>query len=119
MRIMVIGASRNPDKYGNRALRAYVQRGHVVLPVNATADEIEGVKAYRFVSDPDGPIDRAILYLPAHVGIGVLDALAARGDVAELWVSPGAESDELLDRARALGFDPIQACAIVDVQARG
>ena len=119
MRVMVIGASRDPDKFGNRALRAHVERGHEVLPINATADEVEGIKAYASVSDPDGPIDRAILYLPAHVGIGVLKALAERGDVGELWVSPGAESDELLDKARTLGFDPIQACAIVDVQSRG
>jgi len=119
MRVMVIGASRNPDKYGNRALRAHVEQGHEVLPINATADEVEGISAYPTVSDPAGPIDRAILYLPAHVGISVLDALAERGDVAELWVSPGAESDELLEKARALGFDQIQACAIVDVQARG
>jgi uncharacterized protein len=119
MRIMIIGASRDPDKYGNRALRAYVERGHEVVPINATADEVQGLKAYPSVSDPKGPIDRAILYLPAHRGVDVLDALAQRGDVAELWVSPGAESDELLDKARSLGFDPIQACAIVDVQSRG
>ena len=110
MRVMVIGASRNPDN---------IERGHDVLPINATAVEVEGIKAFPTVSDPTGPIDRAILYLPARVGIGVLDALARRGDVAELWVSPGAESDELLVKARALGFDPIQACAIVDVQSRG
>ncbi len=115
MRVMVIGASTDPEKYGNKAVRAYLAEGHEVLPVNPNADAVEGVKAYASVSDPPGPIDRATMYLPPEVGVKVLDDLAGRGDVAELWLNPGSESEDLVARAVQLRFDPIQACSIVAI----
>ena len=114
MRVMVIGASRDRNKYGNRALRTYIELGHDVVAINPKAGEIEGVRAYANVLDPSGPIDRAIVYLPPEIGIEVVRELAQRNDVGELWISPGAESDELIEEAKRLEFDPIQACAIVD-----
>ena len=118
MRVMVIGASSDPSKYGHRAVQAYVRQGHDVLPVNPAATEIAGMRAYANVSEPPGPIDRATVYLPPDVGLRVLPELAARGDVKELWINPGAESEALIAEARRLGFEPIQACSIVDIGER-
>jgi predicted CoA-binding protein len=33
----------------------------------------------------------------------------------ELWLNPGTESDELIEKARELGLNPISACSIVGV----
>lgn len=118
MRVMVIGASTDPDKFGNKAVRAYLRQGHDVLPVNPRAEEVEGVKCYADVRDAPGPIDRATVYLPPVLGVAMLDALAERDDVAELWLNPGAESPELVDKARSLSFEPIQACSIIDIGER-
>jgi len=118
MRVMVIGASTNPDKFGNKAVRAYLRQGHQVLPVNPRADQIEGLPTYPTVADVPGPIDRATMYLPPKRGMDVLEPLAARGDVTELWLNPGAESDELIARARSLGLEPIVACSIIAIGER-
>ena len=116
MRVMVIGASTNREKYGNKAVRAYRRQGHEVFPVNPRADEIEGVRCYHTIGEVPGPIDRATIYLPPKLTLGVLDELAARGaDVAELWLNPGSESDEVIKRAKELGFDPITACSIIAI----
>ncbi|MCK4872199.1 MAG: CoA-binding protein [Phycisphaerales bacterium] len=115
MRVMVIGASTNPDKYGNKSVRAYIRQGHEVLPVNPKADEIEGVRCYSSITEVPGPIDRATVYLPPKHGIEVVEALAKRGDVQEVWLNPGAESPEVIDRAKALGLTPIVACSIVAI----
>lgn len=115
MRVMIVGASSNPEKYGNRAVRAFARRGHQVLPVNPRADEIEGLRCYRTIAEVPGPIDRASLYLPPKLGMEAVRELAARGDIAELWVNPGAGSPELIRLAEQLGFDPIQACSIVAI----
>lgn len=112
---MIVGASTNHEKFGNKAVRAYAGQGHEVLPVNPRADVIEGLRCYHKIADVPGPIDRASLYLPPTLGIEAVRALALRGDVAELWVNPGAESDELIAEARRLGFDPIQACSIMAI----
>ena len=49
-----------------------------------------------------------------HVGEQVIDEVARKG-VGEVWLNPGAESDELVARARALSIKPIVACSIVAI----
>jgi hypothetical protein len=112
---MVIGASTNRAKYGNKAVRAYLRNGDKVFAVSRTGEPIEGAAGYKDVRDVPGPIDRATLYLPPEVGVTVLPALAARGDVKELWINPGAESDELMDEAQRLGLPVVYGCSILDI----
>ncbi len=114
--IAVIGASNDRGKYGNRAVRAYQAQGWTVYPVNPREKTIEGLPAYASVGDLPGPVDRASLYVPPAVGIGLLDAIAARG-AAELWVNPGSGSPELLARAEALGLQAVEACSIIAASA--
>jgi len=115
--VAVIGASNTPEKFGNKAVRAYLRRGWTVYPVTPNEKEVEGLKTYASITDIPGPVERATLYLPARVGIGVLDDIKAKG-VQELYVNPGAESDELLAKAEALGINYIWACSIIEIGER-
>jgi predicted CoA-binding protein len=115
--VAIIGASTAKEKYGNKAVRAYLRQGWTVYPVNPNEPRIEGLQAYRSVTDIPGPVDRVSLYLPPHIGMSVLPGIKQKG-VRELYVNPGAESDELLAEAERLGLDPIYACSIVDIGER-
>jgi uncharacterized protein len=110
--IAVIGASTDRSKYGNRAVRAYQAQGWTVYPVNPKEPEIEGIPAYKSIAEVPKPIDRASLYVPPAIGIGLLDVISAQR-VKELWVNPGSGSPELLARAQELGLNAIEACSIV------
>jgi uncharacterized protein len=110
--IAVIGASNDRGKYGNRAVRAYQAQGWTVYPVNPKETVVEGIPAYRTITDIPAPIDRASLYVPPAVGIGLLDAISAHR-VKELWVNPGSGSPELLARAETLGLAVVEACSII------
>ena len=110
--VAVIGASNNRRKFGNRALRAYRDQGYTVVPINPHEQEVEGLKAYASVLDVPGPIDMASFYVPPEIGEEII-ADVARKQIAEVWLNPGAESDELIARARALSLKPIVACSIV------
>ncbi len=112
---MVIGASNDRHKFGNRAVRAFQRAGLEVFPVNPHESEIEGLRCYHAIADVPGPIDRASFYIPPERGLQAARELAARGDVAEVWLNPGAESDELIAECRRLGFEPIQACSIIAI----
>ena len=112
--VAVIGASADHRKFGNKAVRAYLHQGWTVYPVNPAATEVEGLPALRSVRDLPGPVQRILLYVPPGIGLELLADIAALPPV-ELFVNPGAESDQLLARARELGLEPIEACAIVDV----
>src|SRR5215212_5899357 len=109
--VAIIGASSDRRKFGNRALRAFQQQGYTVIPINPNEAEVEGLKTYPSVLDVPGPIDMASLYVPPHIGEQVIGEIAQKG-IAEVWLNPGADSDELIARAKGLKIQPIVACSI-------
>ena len=115
--VAVIGASSAPQKFGNKAVRAYLRQGWTVYPVNPNEKTIEGLATFPSLADVPGPVDRVSMYVPPAIGITLLDAIKAKAP-GELFLNPGSESDELVERATALGLDPIQACSIVDIGER-
>jgi predicted CoA-binding protein len=115
--VAVVGASSAPHKFGNKAVRAYLRQGWTVYPVNPNEKTIEGLPCYPTLADIPGPVDRICLYLPPEVGITMLEGIKATAP-KEFFVNPGAESEALIARAEALGLDPIQACAIVEIGER-
>lgn len=112
--VAVIGASADRRKFGNKALRAFAGQGYTVIPVNPHEREVEGERAYASVLDIPGPIDMATVYVPASAGLRVMEELAKKG-VAEVWLNPGADDDEVVARAKALGLHVVQACSIVGI----
>lgn len=115
--VAVIGASGDPAKFGNKAVRAYLRQGWTVYPVTPKPEPIEGLRTYPSILDIPGDVDRATLYLPPQLGLKVLADIQRKG-VNEFFVNPGAESDELVDAAKELGLDPIVACSIVEIGER-
>jgi predicted CoA-binding protein len=112
--VAVIGASSDRRKFGNRALRAFRQQGYTAIPINPREAEVEGLKTYASVLDVPGSIDMATFYVPPDVGEQVIEEVA-RKQIPEVWLNPGAESDALVARARALSLTPIVACSIIAI----
>lgn len=112
--VAVIGASSNRDKFGNKALRAFANRGYTVIPINPTEREVEGYKTYPSVLDVPHPIDAATVYVPPHAGVVVMEELAKKG-VPSVWLNPGADSPEVVARGRELGLRVMLACSIIAI----
>lgn len=112
-----MGASADPSKFGNKAVRAYLRQGWTVYPVSPRGGEIEGLPVYTSVVDVPRPVERISMYVPPAVGLTMLDDLKAVG-VQEIYFNPGSESDELIEAAREAGLDPIVACSIVEIGER-
>jgi len=112
--IAIIGASNNPEKFGNKAVKAYLKKGYKVYPVNPKEEKIEGLKAYKSILDIKDPIDRVSIYLPPNITVKVLDEIAKKG-ADEIFLNPGSESEEVFDKAEKLGLEPMVACSIVSV----
>lgn len=115
--VAIVGASADPAKYGNKAVRAYLRQGWTVYPVSPRGGEIEGLPVHATLTDVPRPVDRVSMYVPPPVGMKMLEDLAAV-NAGELFFNPGSESDELIEAARAKGLDPIVACSIVEIGER-
>lgn len=112
--VAVIGASNDRRKFGNKAVRAFAQQGYTVIPVNPHEREVEGYRAFASVLDVPDAIDMATVYVPPDQGVKVVEELARKG-VGEVWLNPGADEDDVVARARALGLKTIQACSIMGI----
>jgi predicted CoA-binding protein len=116
--VAVLGASRDPRKYGYKSVLAHQRHGYDVFPINPSAQTIADLKAYSSLVDvPVNAIDRITVYLPPEVGIGLLEEIAAKSP-REVWLNPGSESPALLARAEELGLPVIAACSLIDLEAR-
>jgi len=112
--VAIIGASNDPRKFGNKAVRAFLQRGYEVFPVNPNETEVEGLPAFKSVKDlPERP-EMVTVYVPPARLLNLLPEIAAKG-CDELWLNPGTESPEVLAEVERLGLNAIQACSIVAI----
>jgi acetyl coenzyme A synthetase (ADP forming)-like protein len=65
--VAVIGASTEEGKIGNSVMKNLINGGYKgeIYPINPSADEIMGRKAYKSVKDVPGKIDVAVFAIPA------------------------------------------------------
>jgi|ERR1043166_3106007 predicted CoA-binding protein len=108
--VAVIGASSNRDKWGNKAIRAFLQQGYTVYPVNPNEPEVEGLKTYASIRDVPVRPQTVTVYLPPPRLVKILPDIAARG-CDELFLNPGTESAEVLAECDRLGLNAIQRAA--------
>ena len=112
--VAVVGASSSRSKFGNKALRAYLAEGHRVIPINPNETEVEGIPTYASVLDVPDAIDMATVYVQPDVAYRLLDEFERKG-IPEIWINPGADSDELLAEARRRNLNVIAACSIMGI----
>lgn len=114
----VVGASADPSKYGNRIYRNLKAKGYKVFAVNPRAEDVDGDGAWARLTDiPDAPTV-AVLVVPAPRGIGVLDQATEAG-VGNIWVQPGAFSDDLGKALDDGGFSwKAEACVMIATNPR-
>lgn len=112
--VAIIGASSDPRKFGNKAVRAFCQQGYTVYPVNPNETEVEGVPCVPSIAEVPVRPQMVSVYVPPPVLLRLLPEIAAKG-CDELWLNPGTESAAVLAEAERLGLNVVQACSIVAV----
>jgi len=80
-RIAVIGANENQDSLGYCIFRNLVGAGFkgTVFPVNPDMDAVQGVEAYKKITDIQRDIDLAILAVPPEDILAALDECGQKG----------------------------------------
>ncbi len=78
--VAVIGASTNPKKDGNIILRNIIDSDFSgqIYPVNPTADEVLGLKAYPSITAIPGPVDLAVIIIPAKLCVQAMQDCAQK-----------------------------------------
>ena len=89
--VAVIGASPDTTIIRGRLLHTLVARGYpgAIYPITRSHGEIHGLKAYASIDDVPGPVDLAIVVIPAEAVAEALDACGRRGVKAAAIISSG------------------------------
>ncbi|WP_423453888.1 acetate--CoA ligase family protein [Ottowia sp. VDI28] len=104
--VAIIGASNVPARIGGRPIHNLIAagfQGHI-YPVNPKYAEVQGLPAFRNIADIPGPVDCAIVAVPAIdlvetmracAGAGVRSAVVFTSGLAEMG-EQGAETQRLI-----------------------
>lgn len=110
----VLGASSDPEKYGHKCYKCYLQHGRKVYPVNPRATEILGNPAFPNLAALPEKVESISVITPPVITEKVVDEAIAAG-VKNIWMQPGAESKAAVDKGRKAGLNVIggNACLLV------
>ena len=92
--IAIVGASNDPEKYGNRILLDLISKGYNVAAINNKEDYIAGIKSYEsvlYLKDVPSIINFVV---PPKTGFKITKELVENG-FDNFWYQPGAESKEI------------------------
>ena len=111
--LAIIGATDHPTKYGGIIYRDMKAKGFPVFGVNPYRDTVDGDPCWHQVTDlPETPTI-AVFVVPAKRGLDVLEDCAEAG-VDNIWIQPGAFSNDLRDALDEGGFNWLaEACVMV------
>jgi acyl-CoA synthetase (NDP forming)/GNAT superfamily N-acetyltransferase len=129
--VAVIGASRRKDSMGNQLLRSVRDGGFTgrLLAIHPAATEVAGVPAYPTLREAPGPVDLAVVAVPADAVERVIDDAAAAGVHGLIVISAGfAEAGqegaqrqrELVHKVRGAGMRLVgpNALGVANTDAR-
>ncbi|HEX8975250.1 MAG TPA: GNAT family N-acetyltransferase [Solirubrobacteraceae bacterium] len=113
--VAVVGASRRRGTVGGEVLHNLLEAGFTgpIYPVNARADSVQSLRAYPSVSQLPGPVELAVIAVPADQVLAVAHDCAQAGVRALLVLSAGFREsgtegthreDELLALCRNTGM---------------
>jgi hypothetical protein len=113
----VVGASREPQKYGYQVYEDLKKGGYRVYPVNPSADEISGDKCYpRLESLPSIP-DVVDVVVPPEVTEQIVRTCKKLG-VTRVWMQPGSESDKAIKFCEENGIDTVYGVCVMIQRVR-
>lgn len=89
--VAVVGASRDPAGIGHRILLALLgsRFSGTIFPVNPHAADVAGLKTFPSVTAVPGPVDLAIVAVPPHLVLSVIDECAAAHIPAVVLITAG------------------------------
>jgi hypothetical protein len=76
-RVVILGASDNPERYSYKAMKRLLEAGHEVVLVNRGYTEIEGQPVLADLGDVTGEVDTLTMYVRPEVSTILIDKIIA------------------------------------------
>jgi acetate---CoA ligase (ADP-forming) len=89
--VAIFGASNDPTRISGRSLRYYREAGFkgALYPINPTRNEVQGLSAFPDLAAVPGPVECAVIAVPANLAIEAMEACVAKGVKAVVMFTAG------------------------------
>jgi len=108
----VVGASRDPKKYGYQVYRDLKEAGYQVYPVNPNSDRILGDKCYPDLVDLPTRPDVVDVVVPPKVTEEIVKVCKKLG-ITKVWMQPGSESETAIKFCNENGIDVVHGVCVM------
>ena len=110
----VVGSVHNKEKFAYKIYHFLENRGYKVYPIDPSGNAVDGIKSYKSLEElPEIPEAVNMVINPVR-GLGFVDE-AKRLGIDYIWFQPGAESDQIIEKASSLGLNVIHnKCVMVE-----
>jgi predicted CoA-binding protein len=111
----VVGASRDPKKFGSAAYRE-LKKTYRLIPVNPNADTIDGDRCYPNLHALPEPVDGVLILVPPSQTEGVVREAHAAG-IRRVWMQQQTESDAAIRYCQENGISEVHGeCILMHAQ---
>ena len=108
----VLGVNQDPESYANMILRKLREKDKIAYPVNPKYATLFDEQVYADLEKTPTIPEIVVFVVNPHIGISYLESIKKLG-IKAIWLQPGTISDELLNKAKALNIDVVEACVLV------
>jgi len=110
--VALVGASRNPKKFGYAVFKELKEKGMKIVPVNPVADEILGEKSYPNVKMLPSEIQSIIVVTKKDQTASVIRDAKEKG-IKQIWIQQMADSKEAMEELKDSGINWISGECIL------
>lgn len=114
----VVGASRNPDKYGHQVYRDLKIAGYKVYPINPKADEVLEDRSYSDLKELPKVPDVVDIVVPPEVTEKIVKECHELG-IKKVWMQPGSESEEAIKYCKEKGMEVLHDICVMVQRRKG
>jgi uncharacterized protein len=111
MRVAVLGASSNPERYSNKAVRMLKEHGHAPIPVHPVLKKVEGIPVINKL-DQVSDYDTLTLYVSPTAQEKLYD-LILNTTAQRVIFNPGTENPPLQQALQDKGKEVVTGCTLV------
>jgi predicted CoA-binding protein len=108
----VVGASREPKKYGYQVYKDLKEAGYQVYPVNPKTEKILGDRCYPDLGDLPTKPDVVEVVVPPKVTEEIVKN-CKRLRVTKVWMQPGSESKTAIKFCNENGIDVVHGVCVM------